>query len=197
MAFTITSDPILTAGDVQRLAQVADNELAIIMANSLAAKFKRYTNRLQINENTTTDIVERVKPYGGDRLYLHAPIWTGSGFTIRARVYEGATLLYTYTYAGGDFGYHTTDVESYLMLASGWPDQTLSGFIEVTYKGGWASIPADVIQGAVLQLRVDALRMSGEVGVTSRGSQGESTAYQTAGIISEVADLWKPYRLVA
>jgi hypothetical protein len=79
----------------------------------------------------------------------------------------------------------------------GWPELGTPGHIQVTYKGGWAAIPGDVIQGAIMQGRVDLLRMNGEVGVNSRGSQGESTSYQTAGIIKEVADLWAPYRMVA
>ena len=56
---------------------------------------------------------------------------------------------------------------------------------------------ADVVQGAVMQGKVDLLRMSGEVGINSRGAQGESTSYQTTGIIKEVADLWAPYRMLA
>lgn len=197
MQLTITSDPIMTAGDVQKYLAVTDPDLAIMIANGLAQKLLRFTNRVQINQNTTTAIVEKIIPYGGDRLYLHAPIWTGSGYTIEAKVYEGATLLQTYTHAGGDFGFHTSDRTSYLTLpGSCWPDQTLAGYVQVTYKGGWATIPGDVIQGALMQGRVDVQRMNGEVGMTSRGSQGESTSYQTAGIITEVADLWKPYRVM-
>lgn len=197
MPFELTGDPILTGSDVRTLLEVGDTQKSILLANALAAKFLRYTRRCQINQNTTTAIVEKIRPYGGDRLYLHAPIWTGAGFTIEAKIYEGITLIETYTLAGNDFGYQTNDYESYLTLAGGeWPDQRLNGHVHVTYKGGWATVPADVVQGAVMQGRVDLLRMSGEVGVTSRGAQGESTAYQSAGIVKEVADLWNPYRVM-
>lgn len=196
MSFALTSDPVLTGAEVQSLLSVQDSQKAILLANSLSQKLLRFTNRCQINENTITAIVEKIRPYGGDKLYLHAPIWTGSGFTIEAAVYEGVSLLATYTYAGGDFGYQTNDYVSYLTISGlNWPDQTLRGHVQVTYKGGWSTIPGDVIQGAIMQGRVDLKRMEGEVGVTSRGSQGESTAYDTAGIVKEVADLWRPYRI--
>lgn len=196
MTFAITADPVLTASDIQGLLGVASSQQAILLANSLSQKLLRFTNRCQINENQSANIVEKIRPYGGDKLYLHAPIWTGSGFTIEAAIYEGISLLDTYTYSGGDFGYQTNDYVSYLTLPGlNWPDQTLRGHVQVTYKGGWATVPADVVQGAIMQGRVDLKRMEGEVGVTSRGSQGESTAYDTAGIVKEVADLWRPYRI--
>jgi hypothetical protein len=198
MSFALTTDPILTGADVQSLLQVKDSQQAIIVANGLAAKFKRWTNRVQINESTTADIIESIVPYGGEKLYLHAPIWTGTGFTIQAKIYQGGLLLATYTLAGGDIYYFTNDIESGITLPGGlWPDASSGCLIKVTYKGGWADIPGDVIQGAIMQARVDVLRMGGEVGINSRGAQGESTAYQTAGIVKEVADLWAPYRMVA
>lgn len=198
MSFALTSDPILTGADVQSLLQVKDQQQAIIIANGLATKFKRWTNRVQINENTTTSIVEKIVPYGGDKLYLHAPIWTGTGYTIEAKLYQGPQLLATYTLAGGDIFYFTSDTESGITLPGGlWPAATSGCLVQVTYKGGWSEIPGDVIQGAIMQGRVDVLRMSGEVGINSRGAQGESTAYQTAGIVKEVADMWAPYRMVA
>ena len=197
MAFTLTTDPIMSTSDAMAALDIADQQQAIMVVNSLSAKLKRFCNRVQINQNTTTAIVERLRPYGGDRLYLHAPIWEGSGFTISAAIYDGVTLADTYTLAGGDLGYTTNDYVSYLTLAGAcWPDQTLNGDVRVTYKGGWATVPFDVIQGAIMQGRVDLKRMAGEVGVTSRGSNGESTAYQTAGLIRECLDLWAPYRVV-
>lgn len=197
MAFTLTADPIMQVSEAQSLLDISDTQQAILLVNSLSAKLKRFCNRVQINQNTTTAITERLRPYGGDRLYLHAPIWTGSGFTIEAAIYDGVRLADTYTYAAGDLAYTTNDYVSFLTLAGAyWPDQTLNGDVRVTYKGGWATVPSDIIQGAVMQGRVDLKRMAGEVGVTSRGSQGESTAYQTAGLVRECLDLWAPYRVV-
>jgi len=198
VAFVLTSDPILAMSDAKVVLGITEDRDAIILINSLTAKFKRYTGRVQISENQTTDIVEKIIPYGGDRLYLHAPIWTGSGFTIEAKVYEGGSLVDTYTYAGGDIGYLTDDTSSEILLLGGlWPDEGLNGHVQVTYKGGWAAVPGDVVQGALLQARMDLLRTTGEVGVTSRGRAGETTAYQTSGLIQEVRDLWGPYRMLA
>jgi hypothetical protein len=169
-----------------------------MLINSLSAKFKRYTNRVQINQNIVADIVEKIIPYGGDRLYLHAPIWTGSGFTISAAVYDAGDVADTYTFAAGEIAYMTDDMSSeILLLGALWPDEGLNGHVQVTYKGGWPVVPGDVVQGAILQGRMDLLRTTGEVGVTSRGRAGETTSYQSAGLIQEVRDLWAPYRMYA
>lgn len=197
MAMALTSDPILSISEAKALLDLATDAQAILVINSLSEKAKRYLNRVQLNLDTDTDIVEKITPYGGQVLHLHAPIWTGAGYTVQAVVYSGGAVQDTYTVAGGDLQLRTSDTASRIVLHSGmWPDDTLPGQVEVTYRGGWATIPADVIQGALMQARVDIRRMSGEVGVSSRGVQGESTQYETAGLIQECRDLWSPYRVV-
>jgi hypothetical protein len=198
MAFVLTTDPIIGISDAKAILGIADDQAAIVLINSLTAKFRRFTNRVQINQNIVADIVEKIIPYGGDRLYLHAPIWTGSGFTLEAKVYEGVTVLDTYTFAAGELAYMTDDTSSEILLIRGsWPDDGLNGHVQVTYKGGWSVVPGDVTQGAILQGRMDLLRTTGEVGVTSRGRAGETTSYQSSGLIQEVRDLWQPYRMMA
>lgn len=198
MAFVITTDPLIGISDAKSILGISDDQAAIVLINSLSAKFKRFTNRVRINQLTTADIVEKIIPYGGDRLYLHAPIWTGTGFTISAVVYEGVTVLDTYTFAAGELAYMTDDTSSEILLIGAmWPNEGLNGHVLVTYKGGWAEIPGDVTQGAILQARMDLLRTTGEVGVTSRGRAGETTSYQSSGLIQEVRDLWSPYRMMA
>jgi hypothetical protein len=194
----ITSDPIIAINDAKSVLGISEDRDAIILINSLSAKFKRFTNRVQINQNIVADIVEKIIPYGGDRLYLHAPIWTGTNFTISAAVYDGGDVADTYTFADGEIAYMTDDMSSeILLLGALWPDEGLNGHVQVTYKGGWAAVPGDVVQGAILQGRMDLLRTTGEVGVTSRGRAGETTSYQSAGLIQEVRDLWAPYRMYA
>jgi hypothetical protein len=198
VAFVLTTDPIIAINDAKSVLGISEDRDAIILINSLSAKFKRFTNRVQINQNIVADIVEKIIPYGGDRLYLHAPIWTGSGFTISAAVYDGGDVADTYTFAAGEIAYMTDDMSSeILLLGALWPDEGLNGHIQVTYKGGWPVVPGDVVQGAILQGRMDLLRTTGEVGVTSRGRAGETTSYQSAGLIQEVRDLWAPYRMYA
>jgi len=197
VTFVLTSDPVLSVSDARALLGIQTDQEAILIVNALSAKLKRYTGRVQINQNTTTEIVEKIIPYAGDKLYLHAPIWTGTGFTISAAVYSGGDLTDTYTLADNELQYQTSDNSSHILLVAGqWPDDTLNGYVEVTYKGGWATVPFDVIQGALMQARVDIRRMSGEVGVTSRGALGESTQFQTVGIVRECMDLWEPYRIL-
>ena len=197
MALALTSDPIMSINDARTFLYVVAEHEAILVINSLSEKLKRYTQRVQINENTTTAIVERIRPYGGQFLHLHAPIWTGSGFTISAQVYISGVVVDEYTVANGGLQYKTSDHASRIILVDGyWPDETLNGYVQVTYKGGWPAVPADVLQGAIMQGLVDLKRMRGEVGVTSRGVQGESTQYQTAGLIRECLDLWSPYRVM-
>jgi len=198
VSFVITTDPIMPLGDFKGMLSIADDQQAIMFLNALSAKFLRFTSRVQINLNTTTAIVEKLRPYGGDTLHLHAPIYTGSGFTIAADVVEAGITQTAYTLAAGDLHYVTTDTASRIILSAGcWPSEMFNGTINVTYKGGWASVPSDVIQGALLQGKVDINRLKGDVGVTSRGSQGESTAFENAGIVREVIDLWRPYRVMA
>jgi hypothetical protein len=198
VAFVLTTDPIIAINDAKSVLGISEDRDAIILINSLSAKFKRFTNRVQINQNIVADIVEKIIPYGGDRLYLHAPIWTGSGFTISAAVYDGGDVADTYTFAAGEIAYMTDDMSSeILLLGALWPDEGLNGHVQVTYKGGWPVVPGDVVQGAILQGRMDLLRTTGEVGVTSRGRSGETTSYQSAGLIQEVRDLWAPYRMYA
>lgn len=197
MALTLTDDPIMSVNDARTLLDVSVEAEAILVINALSEKLKRYLQRVQINLDTDNNIVERIRPYGGQYLHLHAPIWTGAGFTIEASVYSGGAIADTYTFANDELQYTTSDQASKILLVSGqWPDETLNGYVEVTYKGGWATVPADVVQGAVMQGRVDLRRIRGEVGVTSRGVQGESTQYQTAGLIRECLDLWQPYRVM-
>lgn len=194
MTFVISTDPILSLQDAKALLDIANDQQAILVINSLSEKFKRFANRARINYSATA-MVEKIKPYGGDTLHLHAPIGTGS--TIVAEVVSGDQVEDTYTLADNELLYVTSDYASRIILVSGhWPDDTLNGTVNVTYKGGWATIPADVVQGAIMQGRVDIARMKGEVGVTSRGVAGESTQYQTTGLIRECLDLWAPYRVM-
>lgn len=195
--FAVTADPIMTVSDAKALMSIADDQQAIFMVNALSAKFKRFCNRVQINQDIDTDIVESLRPYGGDTLHLHAPIWTGTGFTISAAIMVGQIAQTTYTLANGDLQYVTSDKASRIILAGGcWPDDNFGGTVDVTYRGGWAAVPADVIQGAVMQGMVDLKRMKGEVGVTSRGASGESTQFDNAGLVRECVDLWRPYRVM-
>jgi hypothetical protein len=197
VTFVLTSDPVLSVSDARALLGIQTDQEAILIVNALSAKLKRYTGRVQINQNTTTAIVEKIIPYAGDKLYLHAPIWTGTAFTISAALYSGGDLTDTYTLADGELQYQTSDNSSHILLVAGqWPDDTLNGYVQVTYKGGWATVPFDVVQGALMQARVDIRRMQGEVGVTSRGALGESTQFQTVGIVRECMDLWEPYRIL-
>lgn len=197
MALTLTSDPILSISDAKALLDLSTDQQAILVVNALSQKAKRYLNRVQLNQNTTTAIVEKITPYGGQVLHLHAPIWTGTEYTVQAVVYSGGDVQDTYTVADGDLQLRTSDTASRIILVAGtWPDDTLPGYVEVTYKGGWATIPADVIQGAIMQGRVDIRRQMGEVGFSSRGMQGESTQYQTTGLVRECMDLWNPYRVL-
>lgn len=197
MALALTSDPIMSINDARTFLSVVAEHEAILVINSLSEKLKRYTQRVQINENTTTAIVERIRPYGGHTLHLHAPIWTGTGFSVVAEVYSSGAVVDEYSVANGDLQYKTSDHASRIILVNGtWPDETLNGYVQVTYKGGWAAVPADVLQGAIVQGLIDLKRMRGEAGVTSRSMQGESTQYQTVGLISECLDLWAPYRVM-
>ena len=199
MAITLTTDPIITSEDAQALFDLTDEMLAALLVNALTEKFKRFTNRVQLQKDLSTQVVEWLRAFGTDKLYLHAsPVRlvddSQQAIECKAEIYNDTDLLDTYTYADSEFRVETDDRHSLLELYSGsWPSWSESQIVKVSYYAGWSETPGDVLEGAVLQGKIDLLRLKGEVGVESRGAQGESTRYDTSGLIKAVRDLWRPY----
>jgi hypothetical protein len=68
--------------------------------------------------------------------------------------------------------------------------------VKVTYTGGWATIPGDIQQAAIIQMKVDRQRTdAGMVGINSLSQDGQSVSYDQSGLVKEVRDILEPYRI--
>lgn len=204
MAIEIVSDPIMAFEDLATLLAIKEKVRTTLLINSLTAKFLAFTGRVQINSSYTVPIVEKVRCNDrSHRLWVHgSPIHVVNdvpeALALEAQVYVDGSEDDLFTLADGDLQVISSDDRSAAveLLGAQWPDTSGTTYIQLTYFGGWTAIPGPVIEGAVLQGRADLRRMDGEVGVETRSNQGESTKYDTKGIITPVRDLWMPYRVL-
>lgn len=196
--FTITADPVIGLGDFKALLGLTEDQPAILALNAVSQKARRFMGRSRLLYVADTDIVELLRETDAARLPLHAPIFRGTGEAVEAKLYISSELQDTLTLAENEFACVSDDYHSYLdagALRTWRFTGEDSGTIVVTYKGGWGEVPAEVVQGALLQARVDLNRMKGLVGMSSLSAGGETTSYETAGIVREVAEMWLPYKV--
>lgn len=193
---TITTDPVITLADTmdgEFLSETNETQ-AILLINDVSEKFKRYMNRRQLN---SASIVERVEGNGLARIYVHAPpIATGS--TVTVKTYDGVTLKDTYTNDDDELAVINSDVDGIIELSEAVTPNAmdLEHNVEITYTGGWTTIPGDVVAAAVMQMRVDRQRMDrGQVGIESLSQDGQSVSYDSSGLVKEVRDALMPYRI--
>lgn len=193
MALTLTSDPILSREDVREILDEANDTRAIVLINSVSARFLSYTNRLRITV-PSSDLVELLQGNGMTELFVHAsPITATTSIKILANGDVQETLT------AADYEVYAT-AGCYHRNSSTWPlNDTGERDVEITYRGGWAagSIPGDIIEGAIAQMRAERQRLSGTGMVTSMSRGGESVQYeQPAGLLAGVKEAWNPYRIL-
>lgn len=200
MAFTLTSDPILAIDDAQEIVDMRQESELVLLLNAVSSKARAFMNRVQLNDvGTGNTVVERLRGPASRELFLHAAANTDDFAVddVVAKVYSGGRLGNTYNASDGELIVTTDEFSTRVDLPAGCFPRTEGGdYVEVTYRGGWATVPAEVIAGAVMQLRVDAKRLRGEVGVQSHSVNGESTQMDRDGLIREVTDLWRSYRML-
>jgi len=194
MAISLLPDRIMEPEDALELFGVSDQKKLYMLLNSLSKQFLRFTGRRRILSGSAT---EYLKGNGSDQLWLHAsPVDTGSEVTLM--ITRAEDVIGTYTLTGGDLSVITDDYSSSVELtAASLPGPTDPGAIKIEYTGGFTTVPGDVLQGAMLQGRVELRRMDGEVGVTSKSYEGESVRFESNGIVSAVSELWAPYMVLA
>ncbi len=205
MTITTTDDPIIASDDAQALLDISNDKTMIQTINSLSARFKAYTGRIQINGSLTDPIVEWLRGDGTNRLWLHAsPLHLvdaeSADLEITVEIYLDNVVQSTYTYnfseaaADNELVPYSDDTSARLELNNTvFPDSCSQGIVKVTYYGGWLEIPGDVIGGAIMQSKVDENRRKGIVGVTSKGKRAESATYDVGGLVQTVKDMWLPY----
>lgn len=204
MAITLTTDPIIESKDAQALFGLTDETRAAVLINSLSAKFLNFTGRKQINKDVSTAIVENVRGWHGAKLWLRStPVWlfddeeTPGALDVKVEMLEENTVSATYLLSNDDFRVVEADnFSSIEMFREAWPAESDGRIARVTYYGGWAEVPGDVIEGALVQGKVDLKRTDGQAGMTSHSANGESISFESAGLIKAVRDLWNPYRVV-
>lgn len=196
MALTLMSDPIMALEDAKALLDIKSDTHAVFLVNALTKKFRNYTGRVQLSEDTETDIVEYLRGETACVLYLHCSPVRAEDDDVVIDIWDGHEIIETYKYSEDEVAYYGSDEEARIESHGLFPVRGDRYIARVTYRGGWTAIPGDVLEGAILQGRVDMLRSSGEVGVASRGKDGESTTYDQKAIVKAVAELWQPYRVL-
>jgi hypothetical protein len=195
MAITLMNDPIMALEDAKSLLNITDDTQARVLVNALTMKFRHHTGRIQLGTDASNDVVEYLRGDTPCTLYLHcSPLLTDQDIIVE--IFDGHNVVETYKWSEEEVIYYGDDQEARLESAGLFPTKGDPYTAKITYRGGWTATPGDVLEGAILQGRVDLLRQNGEIGVDSRSVDGESTSYDTKGIIKTVAELWGPYRIL-
>lgn len=195
MALTLTTDPIISLVDARALLALNSEQTAIMLINSVSAKFLQYTHRIRINHSGSGEpVTDQTRGRDSYVLWVHAaPV----------DIEEDVTVVLT---SGGNAG-ATFDLDDGTLAVSGdgtritlynagAPYSVGEENVTMTYVGGWKQVPGDVIAGAIEQMRIDKMRMEGLTGVASVSRSGESVQYDQGAIIKSVAQAWAPYRVL-
>lgn len=198
MAQTLAADPIISLAEAQTIFDYRDENEAIYHINALSAKARAWLNRVQLNYNGTTAVTENLRTAETPTLYLHAsPITFDGTHDVTVEYYARGVLDTTWTASDIDLVVSSSPYSARIDTVSSWfPWAQEDCYLAVSYYGGWSAVPGDVFAGAVMQGRVDLKRLHGEVGMVSHGRTGESVVYDRLGVVSEVAELWRPYRVL-
>ena len=191
MAITLTSDPIISAADLATLfAWSATGEETYHAINSVSARFLKYTGRIAIN--STADLVqtEALPPRAVPVVYLRATPVTS--VTSIATTYGGAA---DETLTTDDYELNTTTGRLYL-AGHNVCGTDYARRLVATYQGGWTTVPGDIIEAAVEQMRLDKQRRDGSAGASSVSMEGMTTSYQTGDLSQAVAEVWHRYRIL-
>ena len=191
MPATITADPILTLLEAKEWGGINDEQTAIRLINIVSAKFLSYTQRVRITSGTVS---EYVYPLDGNTAFTHARPIAADLVTVIEKTRYGDTE----TYLEDDDELIGDRVRGRIFKSGGLWDMTF-GFpsLQLQYVGGWAAVPADVVAGALAQMKVEQQRLKGLVGADSFGGGGDSVTPESAGLIKSTIDAWKPYRILA
>ena len=191
MPAVLTSDPIMTLLEAKEIGNINDEQNAIVLINIVSQKFRTYTQRSRITEGA---VDEWVNPLDGN-----------AAFTFARPLASDLVTVVEYTRSGNSTTYLEDDDELIIdrvrgriyKMGSAWCIGTGFPSLNLQYVGGWAAVPADVVSGALAQMKVEQQRLKGLVGAEAFGAGGDSVAPETAGLIKSVVDSWKPYRVFA
>jgi hypothetical protein len=191
MPDTLTADPILTMLQAKEWGNINDDQTAIRLINVVSEKFKVYTQRSRITEGSVDE-------------YVH-PLDGNTAFTFARPIAVALVTVIEYTRSQDETTYTETDSDLFVdrvrgriyKTGSAWAIGTGFPSLRLQYEGGWAVIPADVVAGALAQMKIEQERLKGTVGYESITTAGDTASPDRDNVIKEAAEAWKPYRIMA
>lgn len=190
---TIDADPIVPLATARTMLSGLGNndDLAVLLVNQVSAQFRSYTGRVYINRQTS-DITEYQRGLGDSRLWVHAtPINTSATTTVYV-LSDGAT---SETLTGTQLTIYA-DQGEILREGGVWPLSDEERNIKITYRGGWVTVPGDIVASAMVQIRFAKQQFEGPVGVTSINRGTESVSYEQGQLLESVRKCWDKYRIL-
>lgn len=210
MSIQLTQDPIVTLQNCRDILGMDDDPRTIVLINSVSEKFRKYTNRVQINEAA---VQEKVRSYDSHIVYVHAtPINLSTQGVVVSVVDAHGTVINSYDSAAGEL--LVDELRGRVMRpgcapfegpcapcsefgASNEPgDSPLFPSLAVSYVGGWTTLPGDIMMSAFEQIKLDNERLKGAIAMTVGSDLEPQYAENSQGILQTVADVWKPYRIL-
>ena len=183
MAIALTSDPIVAIEDVKAVLNLDNDTTATLLINSVSEKFLKYTERTVLN---SASVIETMRGDGTSVIWLH------SYASAVASVIFLENGVASTTYDSDDFSLDTVGRISMHSVAT--PISVDEENVKVTYTGGWATIPGDIVLAALEQMQVENNRLSGRgAGISSESFEGLSVSYAQSGIVSSVEDAWRKF----
>lgn len=190
MAIALTSDPIMTAADVQALVPgLTVTDRVNFLINSVSAAFLKFTGRIAIS-SAAVEQIEMLPPSPLQYIYLRAtPVSAISAVTL---LFEGEEEV---VLASTDYALESATTGKLVV-----PDYTVIGRgigyrLKIEYTGGWTTIPGDVQAAALEAIVYKREKLDGRAGVRSASIEGQSTSYENADLPQSVQDCWRKYRV--
>jgi len=191
MPDVLTADPIITLLQAKEWGNINDDQTAIRLINVVSAKFLAFTQRSRINDGT---VDEYVFPLDGN-----------TAFSFTRPIAADPVVVIEYTRSGATTTYAEDSAELFVdrvrgriyKIGSSWTIGTGFPSLRLQYEGGWAVAPADVVVGALAQMKIEQQRLVGTVGYDSVTVGGDTVSPDRDSVIKEAAEAWKPYRIMA
>jgi len=191
MAEVLTSDPIMTLKQADDWGDFTNQDKATRLINIVSAKFLAFTQRSRITEGS---VDEYVYAYDGN-----------AAFALARPIASDLVTVIEHTIAGDTTTYTETDGELRVDRARGriykvggtWAVGLGFPSLQLQYVGGWAATPADVLEGALAQMKVEQQRFKGSVGHDAITTAGETVSIDRASVVKEAAQAWQPYKVYA
>lgn len=218
MAIALTADPIVTVQECKDVLGMNDETKTIVLINSVSAKFLKYTNRVRINKG---QVMETTQAVDGRLVWAHAPP-ISQDQEVRIQILDQYQIVKeSYSSESGELVVdwlrgrvarpNCTPFPNFCGCGNAAPADGIptpetgrgggaSGFtfpnLELSYIGGWETLPGDLVMSAFEQIKMDLERLKGNTGITAASGLSEQVAFETEDISKSVLSIWKRYRVL-